>query len=328
MAAPLKFRTAKPPFSPGDLGQLHTSKILHVRSRKVDGSGEPQKVRIFSPRITNTTLTACVNSMGQAILGNLARANNQAEYHGSGQAEPLGSLDAFSSKSHAFVTLSDLAVRYHYEYFFLSELPSFSSKLKRNHIILSSLPPYILDDLETFDLLETWHLLSRLYKTTAPFKSKINYLASSQDRGLANGRSTISMPRNTDEFLYDQLDIKYVHCLPLATRGVHRAFAMYFLTNDDDRVLQPTLLYETQMVCDRIENLRSNAWRQPGHDITVRERECLKWAAAGKTSNEIASIVDLSEHTVNHYLNSCCKKLNCVNRIQAVAQAVRLSLIP
>jgi len=61
--------------------------------------------------------------------------------------------------------------------------------------------------------------------------------------------------------------------------------------------------------------------------LTDREVECLRWVAAGKTSNEIAQITELSEHTINHYLTICCRKLDSVNRIQAVAKAIRLGVI-
>lgn len=61
--------------------------------------------------------------------------------------------------------------------------------------------------------------------------------------------------------------------------------------------------------------------------LNIRETECLKWVAAGKTSNEIAQITTLSEHTVNHYLAICCRKLDSVNRVQAAVTAVRRGLI-
>jgi len=57
--------------------------------------------------------------------------------------------------------------------------------------------------------------------------------------------------------------------------------------------------------------------------LTERERECLLWTAAGKTSVEIGRILDLSEHTVNHYLNNIARKVGAVNRTQAVAYAMR-----
>ena len=57
--------------------------------------------------------------------------------------------------------------------------------------------------------------------------------------------------------------------------------------------------------------------------LSERELECLKWTAGGKTSAEIATILTLSEHTVNHYLISVTRKLEAVNRTQAVANAIR-----
>ncbi|WP_137130381.1 LuxR C-terminal-related transcriptional regulator [Rhizobium sp. FY34] len=61
--------------------------------------------------------------------------------------------------------------------------------------------------------------------------------------------------------------------------------------------------------------------------LTAREMEVLRWTSQGKTSSEIANILSLSDHTVNAYLNKAIKKLDCVNRTQLVAKAIRLRLI-
>ena len=61
--------------------------------------------------------------------------------------------------------------------------------------------------------------------------------------------------------------------------------------------------------------------------LTEREAACLTWTSAGKTSAEIAEILGLSEHTVNHYLNRVTRKLDAVNRTQAVAKALRQHII-
>ena len=61
--------------------------------------------------------------------------------------------------------------------------------------------------------------------------------------------------------------------------------------------------------------------------LSIRELEALHWVANGKTSSEVASILSLSEHTVNTYINSAIRKLDCVNRIQLVAKAMRMHLI-
>ncbi|MCB1387195.1 MAG: autoinducer binding domain-containing protein [Nitratireductor sp.] len=61
--------------------------------------------------------------------------------------------------------------------------------------------------------------------------------------------------------------------------------------------------------------------------LTVRERDCIQWTAAGKTSSEVAAILSISENTVNHYLSTAALKLNTVNKAHTVARAIRLGLI-
>ncbi|WP_310296009.1 helix-turn-helix transcriptional regulator [Rhizobium sp. BE258] len=59
----------------------------------------------------------------------------------------------------------------------------------------------------------------------------------------------------------------------------------------------------------------------------MREIECLGWAAAGKSSFETAAILRISAHTVNGYMKSAMRKMDVVNRMQAVAKACRLGVI-
>jgi DNA-binding CsgD family transcriptional regulator len=61
--------------------------------------------------------------------------------------------------------------------------------------------------------------------------------------------------------------------------------------------------------------------------LTTRELEVLRWTSQGKTSVEIGKILSLSDHTINAYMNTAIKKLDCVNRTQLVAKALRLKLI-
>jgi LuxR family quorum sensing-dependent transcriptional regulator len=86
------------------------------------------------------------------------------------------------------------------------------------------------------------------------------------------------------------------------------------------------LSYLAIHVYERLGQIRSMTTRTV-ETLTERELDCITWTAAGKTSAEIAEILGLSEHTVNHYLNRAAKKLDSVNRAQAVATAFRLGLI-
>lgn len=61
--------------------------------------------------------------------------------------------------------------------------------------------------------------------------------------------------------------------------------------------------------------------------LSRREADCLRWAAQGKTSWEIAQILAISQHTADSYLNSAARKLRATNRIQAVAEAFRRGVI-
>ncbi|MEN0000102.1 MAG: helix-turn-helix transcriptional regulator [Pseudomonadota bacterium] len=63
------------------------------------------------------------------------------------------------------------------------------------------------------------------------------------------------------------------------------------------------------------------------YGLSPRMVECLRWTALGKTSEEIAMILELSSHTVNNYMSAATQKLNAVNRVQAVAYAITLGII-
>lgn len=58
-----------------------------------------------------------------------------------------------------------------------------------------------------------------------------------------------------------------------------------------------------------------------------RERECILWIAAGKSTWEISQILGPSEETVRFYIKNAMRKTNVVTRAQLVATAIRLGEI-
>lgn len=62
-------------------------------------------------------------------------------------------------------------------------------------------------------------------------------------------------------------------------------------------------------------------------ELTAREKECLSWTAAGKTSWEISQILRLSESTITFHLKNAIEKMEVTNRPQAVAKALNHSQI-
>ena len=61
--------------------------------------------------------------------------------------------------------------------------------------------------------------------------------------------------------------------------------------------------------------------------LTKREVECLRWAAAGKTNEEIGIILGLQRTTVRVHIRSASVKLDAVNRDQTMFKAAQLGFL-
>ena len=72
--------------------------------------------------------------------------------------------------------------------------------------------------------------------------------------------------------------------------------------------------------------LRNDTWPNPV-DLSEREVETLTWAARGKTSAEIARILDLTKRTVDFHIDNARTKLGAATRTEAVIKATTGRLI-
>ena len=61
--------------------------------------------------------------------------------------------------------------------------------------------------------------------------------------------------------------------------------------------------------------------------LTDREREVLKWAANGKSNNDIADILYISLSSVKFHLDNTYRKLHANDRVVACTKAIALGLI-
>jgi LuxR family quorum sensing-dependent transcriptional regulator len=61
--------------------------------------------------------------------------------------------------------------------------------------------------------------------------------------------------------------------------------------------------------------------------LTEGEREVLKWTAAGKSAWDVSVILGIAESTVVWRLKQASAKLNAVNKVQAVVNAIRTNQI-
>ena len=78
---------------------------------------------------------------------------------------------------------------------------------------------------------------------------------------------------------------------------------------------------------ERFLALGGGAHDPMAQSLSPREGECLKWAAAGKTIKDTATILSLSERAVRGYLDSARRKLDCLTKTQAVVRAMLLGII-
>jgi DNA-binding CsgD family transcriptional regulator len=63
-------------------------------------------------------------------------------------------------------------------------------------------------------------------------------------------------------------------------------------------------------------------------ELTKREKEILKWWAIGKTSEEVAIILNCSKDTIKFHSKNIYAKLEANSKILAVTKSIRLGLIP
>ena len=79
---------------------------------------------------------------------------------------------------------------------------------------------------------------------------------------------------------------------------------------------------------------RTQATRAPGSSdkasghgvLTVREQDILKWIYLGKSNFEIGAILKISPLTVKNHVQKILRKLNVVNRTQAIGKALELRI--
>ncbi len=82
-----------------------------------------------------------------------------------------------------------------------------------------------------------------------------------------------------------------------------------------------------RFVAGYVAAMRTKQWIPSNCSLSKREVECLRWAAIGKTDNDIGSILSLSHATVRYHVQRAADKLNAVNRSQAVFKAGQLGFL-
>ncbi len=198
--------------------------------------------------------------------------------------------------------------------FMVANLPLLTSLTLSSSTVITNLPAELIAAFDREGLLSTSPVLKRLRASALPFTYDMAEMT--RERGSS---------MSEDLFLHYGLR-RGVHFPVQDGTGLRGSVALLGQELDFDLQQMMELHYLGVHVYDTLGQIRSLSIRTTD-TLTDRELDCLNWTAAGKTSAEIAEILGLSEHTVNHYLNRAAKKLDTVNRAQAVAKALRTGLI-
>jgi DNA-binding NarL/FixJ family response regulator len=83
----------------------------------------------------------------------------------------------------------------------------------------------------------------------------------------------------------------------------------------------------TTIIAARLARVARNAIWPTQVALNEREIETLTWAARGKTSAEIAQILELSKRTVDFHIDNARSKLGTTSRVEAVVKAISGRLI-
>ena len=116
-------------------------------------------------------------------------------------------------------------------------------------------------------------------------------------------------------------DCLYVLFSTQAQRHRNERTALKFMLPYIDNALRQVELLPNQYVAETTastETLESS----PETEVSVlseREAGIMKWVAMGKTNSEIGSILDVSTFTVKNHMQRIFKKLDVLNRAQAVS---------
>lgn len=252
------------------------------------------------------------------------RLNLQAELEAPECFSQIGSSPELKTAEELYPQFSRLAFDCGFEKFIIGSIPNLYQNHKTSWLIATNLSHFVTSQLQRFLAFERWPVLLKLYHTVAPYFFEEEKV----DREYPVTASNVKNLAAGDVDFFSLVDASSGCCIPLITRDGHRAFTLFLTSKNHMNVDIGKLAHEAILLFDTMKVSHSPDQRENlDFGLTVRETECLRWVAAGKTSGEIAQIAGLSEHTVNHYLAGSCRKLDAVNRIQAVVNAVRAGII-
>ena len=85
--------------------------------------------------------------------------------------------------------------------------------------------------------------------------------------------------------------------------------------------------FEMQWISTAVLSRMNQVRTKSDITLSLREKEILRWTGDGKTAEDIARILSLSQSTVNFHLRNAMAKLDAPNKTAAVVRAIYLGLL-
>lgn len=206
---------------------------------------------------------------------------------------------------------------YGFQGFLVMVVPGKTCASLSDTVVMTNWPTDFLITYDAANMMAGSPVIARLRKSTIPFT--YDTTLDSHRRSDGKGNEVLS--------LFERVNLRRGVYIPV--HDVHGTCGAIAFGGNRDVVSSAELkelTYEAGYLFGRLSEIKEIRSPMPAV-LSRREVECLHWAAAGKTTTEMAKILDLSEYTVNHYLSRATRKLDSVNRVQTVAKAIRAGLI-
>lgn len=238
------------------------------------------------------------------------------DYDGAAVLEAIRRIQTSSTSNAVISELSCFVERYGFERIFLGQLVNPANVALKDILYISDWP----DELKA----QRRSQMAILYDPVAicALRSKRPFSwAEARQHATRAGRQVVDAVHDfgiTDGMMFP------MHALHSITGGVS-------LGGRDRLDLSRTQVAELEIVCQtayyHLEEMLGPFPYQRIAQLTVRETECVQFAAAGKTNWEIAKILGIQEDTVKKTLRRASDKLEAVNRAHMVAAAIARSQI-
>lgn len=204
-----------------------------------------------------------------------------------------------------------------YRYFMVFSLPDEADVSIAERAIITNWDPGLISAYDQMGFLSDSPVIKSLRQSTLPMVWRLETI----NRDRSDGRERDVTDLFSDFGIYAGV---YFH----VTDPQGNVGAVGFCgdrPDPDERELME-LSYLSSHLYEQLANLNVQH-NKIADTLTERERECVYWTAAGKTSSEVADILGISVNTVNNYMTNSATKLDTVNKAHTVAKAIRYGLL-